>query len=73
MAIREKDQVRERRLAEVLRALREALDLLPRGLPERRRIAAHQERAEVLRRACEAEEVARVHVPEDLQRQCIQS
>ena len=70
MAMREEHQVRIRGLAQVLRALREVLDLLPRGLPERRRVPAHQERPEVLGRACEAEEVARMHVSEDLQQQC---
>lgn len=67
MAMREKDQIRVRRLAQVRRAVGEALDLLPRGLPERRRVPAHQERSKILCRAREVEEVARVHMSEDLE------
>ncbi len=70
MAMREEREVGILRLAEIRRAVGKSLHPLPRSLPERRGLPARQERAQGLGRACEVEEVARVHQTEDLWDHC---
>ena len=66
MTVREEQQIGIRWLTEVVWRVWKVLQLPPRLPPECGRVAAHEERAEVLRRPRQVEQVARVHATENL-------
>lgn len=68
MTVREEQQVCILWFAQEGRAVRQALDLLARGLPEQRGVTAHQKGTKALGRARQVEQVPRVHVGEYLSR-----
>ncbi len=66
MTVREEEQMSIRRLAQVVRRVRQIFEL-PSGLPpEGGQVAAHEERPECLRRPREVHDVTRMQKPEDL-------